>query len=395
MDDSEVKDEQRLGRAAFLGVTVAGLSSLVWGRAAWEAASGILPNGVGAVLPQPTSGWRIYTVAATMPDVDPAAYRWRVEGLVRRPITLTLPALQALPVAVYDRNPAGRLVTRVTNDISSLSEMFSSGFVMIIGNFLIVVGTLAWLFVLDLRLGLIAAAVMPAMMALSSYFSGKLKDAYRIARSRLSALNAFLAENILGMRVVHLFGREAVHLRRFNQVNAWYADAQLRFGVGLLPRVGIGQPGALGAAGLDPVHAARGVHLDEQAQLLRRAHAARQRREAGIGRDRLAELGRDEDARGDHVRQHYLASTYACGYALNEQLRIDNEEPFLLRWRLISAAVILTILLTLVWLDSKSGIAGAWLLPILLVVSMLATAEVLRNSRRDAGLFEDMAAPLK
>ena len=94
-----MKDEQRLGRAAFLGVTVAGLSSLVWGRAAWEAASGILPDGVGAVLPQPTSGWRIYTVAATMPDVDPAAYRLRVEGLVRRPITLTLPALQALPVA--------------------------------------------------------------------------------------------------------------------------------------------------------------------------------------------------------------------------------------------------------------------------------------------------------
>ena len=94
-----MKDEQRLGRAAFLGVTVAGLSSLVWGRAAWEAASGILPNGVGAVLPQPTSGWRIYTVAATMPEVDPAAYRLRVEGLVRRPITLTLPELQALPVA--------------------------------------------------------------------------------------------------------------------------------------------------------------------------------------------------------------------------------------------------------------------------------------------------------
>lgn len=60
---SGVKDEQRLGRAAFLGVTVAGLSSLVWGRSAWEAASGILPAGVSDVLPQPTSGWRMYTVA--------------------------------------------------------------------------------------------------------------------------------------------------------------------------------------------------------------------------------------------------------------------------------------------------------------------------------------------
>ena len=99
MDDSEVKDEQRLGRAAFLGVTVAGLSSLVWGRAAWEAASGILPDGVGAVLPQPTSGWRIYTVAATMPRFDPETYRLRVEGLVRTPLSLGLRDLRALPVA--------------------------------------------------------------------------------------------------------------------------------------------------------------------------------------------------------------------------------------------------------------------------------------------------------
>jgi DMSO/TMAO reductase YedYZ molybdopterin-dependent catalytic subunit len=88
-----------LGRAAFLGVTLAGLSSLLWGRSAWEAASGLLPDSVGAVLPQPTSGWRIYTVAGTMPRFDPATYRLRVEGLVQRPLSLTLRDLQALPVA--------------------------------------------------------------------------------------------------------------------------------------------------------------------------------------------------------------------------------------------------------------------------------------------------------
>jgi DMSO/TMAO reductase YedYZ molybdopterin-dependent catalytic subunit len=98
-DDSGVKDDQRLGRAAFLGVSIAGLSSLVWGRSAWEAASGLMPNGFGAVLPQPTSGWRIYTVAATMPRFDPETYRLRVDGLVRRPISLRLADLQALPVA--------------------------------------------------------------------------------------------------------------------------------------------------------------------------------------------------------------------------------------------------------------------------------------------------------
>ena len=97
-DDPGVRNEQRLGRAAFLGVTAAGLSSLVWG-VAWGAASGFLPDSVGDVLPQPTSGWRIYTVAATMPRYDPGTYRLRVEGLVQRPLSLALTDLQALPVA--------------------------------------------------------------------------------------------------------------------------------------------------------------------------------------------------------------------------------------------------------------------------------------------------------
>jgi len=98
-DDPGVRDEQRLGRAAFLGVTAVGLSSLLWGRSAWEAASGLMPSGVGAVLPQPTSGWRIYTVAPTMPRIDPATYRLRVDGLVQRPVSLSLADLRALPVA--------------------------------------------------------------------------------------------------------------------------------------------------------------------------------------------------------------------------------------------------------------------------------------------------------
>jgi DMSO/TMAO reductase YedYZ molybdopterin-dependent catalytic subunit len=99
VDDSTVGDERRLGRAAFLGVSAAGLSSLVWGKSAWESASGLLPRSIGGVLPQPTSGWRIYTVAATMPRIDPAGYRLRVEGLVREPVSLSLSDLRALPAA--------------------------------------------------------------------------------------------------------------------------------------------------------------------------------------------------------------------------------------------------------------------------------------------------------
>jgi ATP-binding cassette subfamily B protein len=135
--------------------------------------------------------------------------------------------LQRLPVAVFDKNPAGRLLTRVTNDVAALAEMFSAGFLSILSNALLVLGIIVWLFVLDFRLGLITAAVLPPLAAASVYFSGKLRIAYRDARSKLSALNAFLAENLLGMRVVHLFNREKLHLERFDRVNQWYADAQI------------------------------------------------------------------------------------------------------------------------------------------------------------------------
>lgn len=135
--------------------------------------------------------------------------------------------LQRLPVAVYDRNPVGRLVTRVTNDVAALAEMFSAGFVTIIGNILTVVGILAWLMILDLRLGLIASSVFPFLVLVSIYFSARLKVAYRDARGKLSALNAFLAENILGIRIVHLFNRQRLHRQRFRQINQWYTDAQI------------------------------------------------------------------------------------------------------------------------------------------------------------------------
>ncbi len=135
--------------------------------------------------------------------------------------------LQEIPVSVYDRNPVGRLVTRVTNDVSALAEMFSAGFVTILGNLLTVLGILVWLLVLNVKLGLLAASVLPFLILASIYFSAKLRIAYRNARSKLSALNAFLAENILGMRVVHLFNRQGLHLRRFLRVNQWYADAQV------------------------------------------------------------------------------------------------------------------------------------------------------------------------
>ena len=96
----EPRETRLYGRRAFLGVTAVGLSSLLWGRSAWQAASGVtrpfvdaLPSGI---IP---SGWRIYTVAASMPRFDPATWRLRIDGLVDRPQTIDYEQLRALPAA--------------------------------------------------------------------------------------------------------------------------------------------------------------------------------------------------------------------------------------------------------------------------------------------------------
>lgn len=135
--------------------------------------------------------------------------------------------LLRLPLVRYDQNPVGRLVTRVTNDVGSVSEMFSSGFISMFGNLLTIVALLIAMLLVHFKLGLITASVFPLMLIFAWIFSQKLRVAYRNARSKLSALNAFLAENILGMRIVHLFRKQRAHLNRYHEVNEWYSQAQI------------------------------------------------------------------------------------------------------------------------------------------------------------------------
>ncbi len=134
--------------------------------------------------------------------------------------------IQTLPSQTFNRVPVGKLVTRVTNDVSSLADMFTAGFITILGSILYVVGIIAWLIYLNPRLGLISISVMPVLILISVYFSEKLKIVYRIARSKLSAVNAFLAENIMGIRVLFLYNREKLHLEKFRQLNSEYAVSQ-------------------------------------------------------------------------------------------------------------------------------------------------------------------------
>src|SRR5262245_10319366 len=100
VDESVVPGEQeprRVGRGVFLATVAGGLSSLFWGKAVWGRVSGVL-GGVESAIPLlPSKGWRIYTVAATMPSFDPASWRLRVSGLVEQPLELSYEEVRALP----------------------------------------------------------------------------------------------------------------------------------------------------------------------------------------------------------------------------------------------------------------------------------------------------------
>jgi ATP-binding cassette, subfamily B, multidrug efflux pump len=136
--------------------------------------------------------------------------------------------LQRLDLRFYDRNPVGRLMTRVTNDVEVLNELFSSGVVTVFGDVFTLLLIFTAMLLLDWRLSLVTFAVLPVVGAAAFVFRGLIRRAYRDIRVRLARINAFLQERITGVRVVQLFGREADTLRRFEAVNRDHLEAHLR-----------------------------------------------------------------------------------------------------------------------------------------------------------------------
>jgi ATP-binding cassette subfamily B protein len=136
--------------------------------------------------------------------------------------------LQGLPSSYFDRNPVGRLMTRVTSDVEALNELFTSGVVMMIADLFklaAIVGILVWL---DWRLALVTFAVVPPTALATWFFRGRMRTAYRTVRAMIAKLNAFLQENVSGMRIVQLFGRERAAMRQFREISDAHRDAQLR-----------------------------------------------------------------------------------------------------------------------------------------------------------------------
>src|SRR6185369_15827315 len=116
--------------------------------------------------------------------------------------------LQRIDVRYYDRNPVGRLITRLTTDVDALNELFTNGFVAIFGDIFTLLGISIVLFYYDWRLACVALVILPAMLVVTAWFRRGAREGFRKVRVRIAKINAFLNEHITGIAVVQLFGRE-------------------------------------------------------------------------------------------------------------------------------------------------------------------------------------------
>ncbi|MBA3759083.1 MAG: ABC transporter ATP-binding protein [Gemmatimonadales bacterium] len=136
--------------------------------------------------------------------------------------------LQRLSISYFDRNPVGRLMTRVTSDVETLNELFSSGVVTVFGDVFTLLAIMAMMLWIDWRLALVTFAVIPLVWLTARIFRHRVRQAFGDIRVRLARLNAFLQERLSGMRVVQLFGREADSAAQFAQLNQDHLEAHRR-----------------------------------------------------------------------------------------------------------------------------------------------------------------------
>ena len=136
--------------------------------------------------------------------------------------------LQRLSVGFFDRNPVGRLVTRVTSDVEALNEMFTAGVVAGLGDLFTLAAISVLLLIVDWQLALAAFVAVPLILIASNVFRIRVRSAYREIRARLARINAYLQERITGVRIVQLFGRERHERAAFDELNRSHLDAHLR-----------------------------------------------------------------------------------------------------------------------------------------------------------------------
>jgi len=133
--------------------------------------------------------------------------------------------LQHIHVGFFDKNPVGRLVTRVTTDVDALNEMFTAGVVSIFEDVFVLAGIIAIMMKMNWRLALITFAVLPLIVYATMIFRDKVRDSYRRIRTAIARINAYLQEAVSGMLVLQLFNREKRAFNKFSDINASHMEA--------------------------------------------------------------------------------------------------------------------------------------------------------------------------
>jgi ATP-binding cassette subfamily B multidrug efflux pump len=136
--------------------------------------------------------------------------------------------IQYLSLSFFNRNPVGRLITRITNDVDALNEFLTQGVVMIVADLLTLVGIIVVMFVLNWRLALISLATLPVLVLIVSIYQRFMRATYRLVRQRLARINAFLSEQISGILVTQLFNAEERSRMAFARLSDDYMQANIR-----------------------------------------------------------------------------------------------------------------------------------------------------------------------
>jgi len=136
--------------------------------------------------------------------------------------------VQRQSLRFFDSRPIGQLITRVTSDVESLSQVLSAGIVTILGDLFKLIFIAWFMFSLDWQLALVTMSVMPIMIYATFWFKRKVRDAYRDTRKQVARINSFLQEHVTGMRIVQLFGREEEEMQRFTGINDDHRQAYIK-----------------------------------------------------------------------------------------------------------------------------------------------------------------------
>lgn len=135
--------------------------------------------------------------------------------------------IQNQPLGFFDKTPIGRLITRATSDVESISDVLSQGVVTILGDCFKLIFIAAFMFYLDWRLAIVTLTVMPLMVWVTFWFRRKVSVQYRETRKQVSRLNSFMQEHVTGMPIVQLFNREDEEMRRFRDINNAHRSAHI------------------------------------------------------------------------------------------------------------------------------------------------------------------------